>query len=62
PRGARRANVRNTFSAAAAAPAAAAVIDDVYTTGATVGAAATELHRAGAREIHVVTFARAVRR
>jgi predicted amidophosphoribosyltransferase len=62
PRGARRANVRNAFSAAAAAPAAAAVIDEVYTTGATVGAAATELRRAGAREIHVVTFARAVRR
>ena len=61
-RGARRANVRKAFSAATAAPADVAVIDDVYTTGATVGAAATELRRAGAREIHVVTFARAVRR
>lgn len=61
-RGARRANVRKAFSAATAAPAGVAVIDDVYTTGATVGAAATELRRAGAREIHVVTFARAVRR
>jgi predicted amidophosphoribosyltransferase len=39
-----------------------ALVDDVYTTGATVGAAATELRRAGAREIYVVTFARAVRR
>jgi predicted amidophosphoribosyltransferase len=62
PRGARRANVREAFSAAAAAPAAVAVIDDVYTTGATAGAAARELRRAGAREIYVVTFARAVRR
>jgi predicted amidophosphoribosyltransferase len=61
-RGARRANVRKAFSAATAAPAGVAVIDDVYTTGATVSAAATELRRAGAREIHVVTFARAVRR
>jgi predicted amidophosphoribosyltransferase len=38
------------------------LVDDVYTTGATVASAATELRRAGAREIHVVSFARAVRR
>jgi predicted amidophosphoribosyltransferase len=57
----RRKNVRGAF-AAAAAPAAVAVVDDVYTTGATVGAAATELRRAGCREVQVVTFARAVRR
>jgi predicted amidophosphoribosyltransferase len=37
------------------------VIDDVYTTGATVGDAAGALRRAGARAVHVVTFARAVR-
>jgi ComF family protein len=60
-RRARRANVRNAFSAAPA-PAAVALIDDVYTTGATVSAAATELRRAGARAVHVVTFARATRR
>ena len=57
----RRKNVRGAF-AATGAPASVAVIDDVYTTGATVLAAATELRRAGARAVHVVTFARAVRR
>lgn len=57
----RRKNVREAFHATTA-PAVVALVDDVYTTGATVGAAATELRRAGAREIHVVTFARAVRR
>jgi predicted amidophosphoribosyltransferase len=57
----RRANVRNAFSAAPA-PAAVALVDDVYTTGATASAAATELRRAGARTVHVVTFARATRR
>jgi predicted amidophosphoribosyltransferase len=56
-----RANVRGAFSAARA-PAAVALIDDVYTTGATVSAAATELRRAGARAVFVVTFARAARR
>jgi predicted amidophosphoribosyltransferase len=57
----RRRNVQGAF-AATGAPASVAVIDDVYTTGATVAAAATELRRAGARAVHVVTFARAVRR
>ena len=60
-RSARRANVRNAFSAAASPPAVA-LVDDVYTTGATVSAAATELRRAGAGTVHVVTFARAARR
>jgi predicted amidophosphoribosyltransferase len=57
----RRRNVRGAFSATGA-PASVAVIDDVYTTGATVGAAATELRRAGARSVEVVTFARTARR
>ena len=57
----RRRNVREAF-AAMSAPAAVALIDDVYTTGATVAAAATELRRAGARKVYVVTVARAVRR
>jgi ComF family protein len=54
-------NIKGAFAAAGAA-ASVAVVDDVYTTGATVAAAATELRRAGARAVHVVTFARAVRR
>jgi predicted amidophosphoribosyltransferase len=60
-RPARRQNVRGAFSATAA-PKTVILIDDVYTTGATVGAAATELRRAGARAVCVATFARAVRR
>ena len=58
----RRRNVRGAFAARTGAPASVTVVDDVYTTGATVGAAATELRRAGAREVFVATFARAVRR
>jgi predicted amidophosphoribosyltransferase len=61
PRPQRRKNVREAFRGTGAS-AVVALVDDVYTTGATVGAAATELRRVGAREIHVVTFARAVRR
>jgi predicted amidophosphoribosyltransferase len=37
------------------------LVDDVYTTGATVNDAASALRRAGARNVDVVTFARAVR-
>jgi ComF family protein len=58
----RRRNVRGSFSVSARPPRHLALVDDVYTTGATVGAAATELRRAGARTVHVVTFARTVRR
>jgi ComF family protein len=57
----RRRNVAGAFSASAA-PDRVVLIDDVYTSGATVHAAATALRRAGAREVHVVTFARAIRR
>jgi predicted amidophosphoribosyltransferase len=60
-RPARRTNVRDAFHATTA-PRVVGLIDDVYTTGATVGSAATELRRAGARAVHVVTLARAVRR
>ncbi|THV22508.1 ComF family protein [Peteryoungia ipomoeae] len=36
------------------------LIDDVYTTGATVGAAVTALKRAGVADVTVLTFARAL--
>ena len=58
----RRANVRGAFEARAAPPARVVLVDDVYTTGATVAAAARELKRAGARRVEVVTFARVLRR
>jgi len=57
----RRRNVRGAFEAAAQPPRRVLLVDDVYTTGATVGAAATALRAAGATSIQVVTFARAVR-
>ena len=54
-------NVRGAFVAVAAIPRSVVLVDDVYTTGATVSAAATALRRAGARDVDVVTFARTVR-
>jgi predicted amidophosphoribosyltransferase len=47
----------------AARPSAGAVVlvDDVYTSGATVSAAASALRAAGAPTIDVVTFARTIR-
>jgi predicted amidophosphoribosyltransferase len=61
PKKARAANVRGSFRARAAVPSAVAIVDDVYTTGATADAAARELKRRGARSVHVVAFARAIR-
>jgi ComF family protein len=57
----RRRNVRGVFHATGNAPRTLVLVDDVYTTGATVSAAATALRKAGATRIDVVTFARAVR-
>lgn len=57
----RRRNVRGAFRAAPLR-GRIALVDDVYTTGATVSSVASALRAAGAVSIEVVTFARAVRR
>lgn len=57
----RRRNVRGAFSPSRPAPSTVVLVDDVYTSGATVSAAATALRTGGASRIEVVTFARAVR-
>jgi predicted amidophosphoribosyltransferase len=57
----RRRNVRGLFRPTGEAPNALVLVDDVYTSGATVSAAASALRKAGARRVEVVTFARAVR-
>jgi predicted amidophosphoribosyltransferase len=59
-REARRRNVRGAFRADGAR-GSVLLVDDVYTTGSTVGAAASALRAAGAGSVEVVTFARAVR-
>jgi predicted amidophosphoribosyltransferase len=53
--------VRGAFAAASPVRGRLLLVDDVYTTGATVNAAASMLRRAGARRVEVVTFARAIR-
>jgi len=57
----RRKNVAGAFVAADPCPRTVIVVDDVYTTGSTAAAAASALRRGGARSVHVVTLARAVR-
>lgn len=56
----RRRNLRGAF---ASRPAAGSIVlvDDVYTSGATADACAAALRAAGACEVRVVTFARAIR-
>jgi predicted amidophosphoribosyltransferase len=62
PRSERRRNMRGAFGAdRAGVPARVVLVDDVYTTGATVDAAAAALRAAGAHDVYVVTLARAVR-
>lgn len=58
----RRRNVAGAFRSASRVPAAVALVDDVYTTGATVNEAARTLRRGGAVRVEVITFARALRR
>ena len=57
----RRANVRGAFAAACQIQTRIVLIDDVYTTGSTVNAAASALRKGGARRVDVVTFARTIR-
>jgi len=57
----RRRNVRGAFRAGPV-HGRGILVDDVYTTGATVSAAASALRAGGASSVDVVTFARAVRR
>jgi ComF family protein len=57
---ARQANVTEAFRPAGRAPDRVILVDDVFTTGATLVAAAGALFEAGAKTVGAVTFARAV--
>jgi predicted amidophosphoribosyltransferase len=56
----RRRNVRAAF-ASDAASGRVLLVDDVYTSGSTVSAAASALRASGASRVDVLTFARAIR-
>ncbi len=57
-RQARRRNLREAFVIEAALPARVAVVDDIMTTGASLGALAEACLRAGAREVEAWAVAR----
>lgn len=57
---ARRANVAGAFMARAPVAGRVVLVDDVFTTGATLIAAAAALSAAGAESVEAVTFGRAV--
>jgi len=61
PLAARRRNVAGAFHAVTPVRGDVLLVDDVYTTGATVAAGASALRAGGARRVDAVTFARAVR-
>jgi ComF family protein len=55
----RRVNLWQAFEAKGAVAGHVLLVDDIFTTGATADECAGALKRAGAREVSVVTFARA---
>lgn len=57
----RRANLRGAFLATRGCPGAAVLVDDVFTTGATLREAAAALAEHGAGPVTGITFARAPR-
>jgi ComF family protein len=57
----RRRNLRGAFVARTSVPSRVVLVDDVYTTGATVHFAASALRKAGANRVEVVTLARTIR-
>jgi ComF family protein len=57
----RRRNVKGAFVADGPVPRSVCLVDDVYTTGATANGCSSALRRRGAREVHVLSLARAVR-